>query len=65
MCWKQQDLSNRVYISKAEIAEENRRGTTSFGEKVLFICIFICLFADTFTYVSSCYRKKSCRGDAK
>ena len=42
MCWKQQDLSKKVHISEAEIAEENNR-TTSFGEKGLFICRHICL----------------------
>ena len=39
-----------VHISWAEIAEENNI-TTSFGEKK------VSLFADTFTYVSNCYRK--------
>ena len=39
----------QVYISEAEITEKNNI-TKSFGEKV-------CLFADTFTYVSNCYHK--------
>ena len=39
----------KMPISEAEIAEENNR-TTSCGEKV-------CLFADTFTCISNCYRK--------
>ena len=30
-------LDRKVYISEAEIVEENSR-TTSFGEKVLFSC---------------------------
>ena len=36
MGWKQEDLSKKVYISMAEIADENNR--TSFGKRGLFIC---------------------------
>ena len=40
---------NLLHISVAEIAEENN---SSLGlEK------WVCLFADTFTYLSNCYRK--------
>ena len=35
-------VQKRVYISEADIAEENNR-TTSFGEKGLFICDHIYL----------------------
>ena len=30
VCWKEQDLSKKVHISEAEIAEENNK-TMSFG----------------------------------
>ena len=40
----------KVYISEAEIAEEKIIEPRVLEEKV-------CLFADTFAYVSNCYRK--------
>ena len=43
-------ISEIVHKLKAEIAEENNIISSFFREKV-------CLFADTFTYVSNCYRK--------
>ena len=46
---EQKSVFEMVHISKAEIVEKNNI-PTSFGEKV-------CLFADTSTYVSNCYRK--------
>ena len=46
MCWKQQDLSKKVYIPVVEIAEEIIEPRVLETE--------VCLFADIFTYVSNC-----------
>ena len=44
---------NKVYISEAEIAEENNR-TTSFGEKGLFICGHIYSGEQLLPQINSC-----------
>ena len=45
--------SKKVYISEAEIAEDNNR-TTSFGEKGLFICGHIHLGKQLLPQINSC-----------
>ena len=46
-------LNETIYISEAEIAEENN-GTTSFGEKGLFICRHIYLGKKLLSQINSC-----------
>ena len=46
-------LNETMYISEAEIAEENH-GTTSFGEKGLFICRHIYLGTKLLLQINSC-----------
>ena len=46
-------VQKKVYISKAEIAEENNR-TTSSGEKGLFICGHIYLGKQLLLQINSC-----------
>ena len=53
VCWKQQGLSKKVYISEAE---ENNR-TTSFGEKGLVICGHIYLCNQLLPQINSCYQE--------
>ena len=50
---EQQDLSKKVYISEAEIANENSR-TTTFGEKGLFICGQIYLGKQLLPQINNC-----------
>ena len=47
MCWKQQDLSKKVYVSEAEIAEEKIIEPRVLEKKVAY----------TFAYESNCYCK--------
>ena len=52
-CWKQHDLSKKVHISEAEIAEENNR-TMGFGDKGLFLCRHIYLCKQLLPQINSC-----------